>query len=472
MQLTRPSGRMLAALALFALSVMGFTVFVWLSFGGSLPLQAKGYRFSVPFGPEAANLTPNAQARIAGVTVGRVKRVERGDGTIDATIELDPAYAPIARDARAIVRYKTLLGETYVELAPGSRHAPALPDGGTLPAAQVAHVQQIDRVLAAFDRPTRRAFKRTMLGLSASLRHRSVDVNAALAGASPALDDLARLTAILDSQEADVRGLVRDSGRALRALGRREADLRDVVTAGDAVFAATASRDRELTATVRALPGFLGDLRSTLAEVDAAALDAAPTLRALRPVAPLARPALTSAARLAPELERLFSELRPAVPELRRALAPTTRVLDAARPLMRALDPAGRELVPVVELLNAYRRELVALLANLAAAAEPAASEPGPDGGRLRYARALPLITTEQLFGFTQRLPSSRYNPYPRPGALDELGRPAHRSLGCSHLANPQTVPALGGAPPCLEQAPWRFGGRLRSYPHLERLEP
>ena len=69
-------------------------------------------------------------------SVGKVR-----DKTLDpahpnrtvATIELDRKYAPIAKDARAILRQKTLLGETYVELTPGNKRAAGtVPDGGFL----------------------------------------------------------------------------------------------------------------------------------------------------------------------------------------------------------------------------------------------------------------------------------------------------------------------------------------------------
>ena len=77
--------------------------------------------------------------RISGVSVGKVKRIDLATtGHADATIEIDARYAPIPDDTRAILRQKTLLGETYVELTPGSNEAPPLPEGGTLPQAQVA----------------------------------------------------------------------------------------------------------------------------------------------------------------------------------------------------------------------------------------------------------------------------------------------------------------------------------------------
>ena len=59
--------------------------------------------------------------RISGVSVGKVKvdHADKKTGASDATIELDAAYAPIPKDTKAILRQKTLLGETYVELTPG-----------------------------------------------------------------------------------------------------------------------------------------------------------------------------------------------------------------------------------------------------------------------------------------------------------------------------------------------------------------
>ena len=84
-----------------------------------MPLKPEGYKVTVPFN-EASQLAIGSDVRISGVSVGRVSRVEGGpDGEAEATIELDARYAPIPSDTQAILRQKTLLGETYVELTPG-----------------------------------------------------------------------------------------------------------------------------------------------------------------------------------------------------------------------------------------------------------------------------------------------------------------------------------------------------------------
>src|SRR5581483_10802454 len=134
----------------FALSCFGLALFLWISFGGPLPLKAKGYEFTVPF-DEATRLAVQSDVRISGVNVGKVEQVKLGsDGLAHALIELDDRYAPIPSDTRVILRQKTLLGETYVELTPGSRSAPPVPEGGSLPRAQVSSAVQLDEILRAF----------------------------------------------------------------------------------------------------------------------------------------------------------------------------------------------------------------------------------------------------------------------------------------------------------------------------------
>src|SRR3954468_6514968 len=120
MQTTTPSLGKVLTMVLFALTCFGLLLFLWLSFGGPVPLKPKGYRVKVAF-PEAAQLGLEADVRVAGGSIGkgRAKDLDpRHRNRTVATIEVNPEYAPIARDARAILRQKTLLGETYVELTP------------------------------------------------------------------------------------------------------------------------------------------------------------------------------------------------------------------------------------------------------------------------------------------------------------------------------------------------------------------
>ena len=143
----------------FAISCFALALFLWVAFGGPVPLASEGYRVTVPF-DEATQLAQESDVRISGVSVGKVKQIELNDGgQAEATIELDSAFAPIPVDTQATLRQKTLLGETYVELSPGSDEAESLDEGGALPPAQVAESVQIDEVFRTFDEPTRQAFQ-------------------------------------------------------------------------------------------------------------------------------------------------------------------------------------------------------------------------------------------------------------------------------------------------------------------------
>src|SRR5436305_430621 len=138
MQKQTPTVGRILVMAGFALSCFGLLLYLWLAFGGSIPLAPKGYRFNTSFG-EATQLAKEADVRISGVSVGKVKDIHtQGTGRSRVTIQMEDRYAPIARNARAILRQKTLLGETYVELTPGDKSKGMLPDGGTLPASQVS----------------------------------------------------------------------------------------------------------------------------------------------------------------------------------------------------------------------------------------------------------------------------------------------------------------------------------------------
>src|SRR5881275_2081287 len=104
MKAPRPAALITAVL--FALSCFGLTLFIWISFGGAVPFRAQGYRFHARF-LQAAQLSPNADVRIAGVTVGKVVKVTPDFGRTEAVIQLERKYAPLRANAHAILRTKT-----------------------------------------------------------------------------------------------------------------------------------------------------------------------------------------------------------------------------------------------------------------------------------------------------------------------------------------------------------------------------
>src|SRR3954463_12891435 len=178
-------GRLLVMVG-FALSCFGLLLFLWLAFGCPIPLKPKGYRFHASFG-EATQLAKEADVRISGVSVGKVKDIQtdKQTGSSDATIELESKYAPLPKDARAILRQKTLLGETYVELTPGDKSHGMVPENGQLGNSQVSPTVELDEIFRAFDDKTRAAFQQWMQGLAVAVDRRGVDLNNAIGNLYP-----------------------------------------------------------------------------------------------------------------------------------------------------------------------------------------------------------------------------------------------------------------------------------------------
>src|ERR1700724_2791915 len=113
MQKRAPTVGNMLVIILFCLSCFGLLLFLWESFGGPVPLKPKGYRFTVAF-PRTQLLSEESDVRISGVNVRHVVSLPLNKhGSTDALVESGGKYAPIRANMHAILRVKTLLGETY-----------------------------------------------------------------------------------------------------------------------------------------------------------------------------------------------------------------------------------------------------------------------------------------------------------------------------------------------------------------------
>src|SRR5204863_9859129 len=99
MQKQAPSFGRILTMVLFALTCFGLLLFLWLSFGGPIPLKPEGYRVKVAF-PEATQLGLQADVRVAGVSVGKVVKKDvdpaHPNRTV-ATLQLTNKFAPLSQ---------------------------------------------------------------------------------------------------------------------------------------------------------------------------------------------------------------------------------------------------------------------------------------------------------------------------------------------------------------------------------------
>jgi phospholipid/cholesterol/gamma-HCH transport system substrate-binding protein len=246
-QKAAPSFGRIAVMAGFALSCFGLLLFLWIAFGGNIPLKPKGYRFTASFS-EATQLAQEADVRISGVPVGKVKTIEpdKKTGRSDVVIQLDTRYAPLPSDAKAILRQKTLLGETYVELTPGTKGAKKIPENGHLRTSQVSPTVELDEIYRSFDKRTRTAFQVWMQTQAQAINGHGRDINEALGNLGPFAEDASTAVDILNRQEGALRRLISNTGVVFGALTERGDQLRGLIENSNRVFAATAARDSEL----------------------------------------------------------------------------------------------------------------------------------------------------------------------------------------------------------------------------------
>jgi len=494
-----PSFGRIFAMVAFALSCFGILVFLWLSFGGSVPLKPKGYRVTVAF-PDATQLAQEADVRISGVRIGRVKTLEPNQqtGLTDTELEIDARYVPIPKDTRAILRQKTLLGETYVELSPGTPSSGAVEDGGRLAAGNVSETVELDEILRTFDPETRAQFSIWMDQAGVAALDNAESLNDALGLLTPFAENTSDVLEVLNQQSDATQRFIRDTGEVFGALSARRGQLRELISNSNQVWAALARRDQQLAETFRILPTFLREGRETTRRLTRFAEDTNPLVNQLRPAARQLSPTLINLDALSPDLRGLFNDLGPLVRVSRKGLPATEQVLDNTRPILARLPSFLRQLTPVVDYLGLYKSEITSLLGNDAAVTQAVDTGFNDASQQLHYLRTANPTNPEMIAGWPFRLNTNRPNPYTEPGGYRKLASEGHLEVFGSYLCttNPWTPPPTANqfmnqitsdlvaefvfgipenvnkAPPCDPQTPL---GRLAGqdgqlFPHLQPL--
>ena len=497
MQKSAPSFGRVAIMAGFALSCFGLLLFLWLAFGGAIPLKPKGYRVNASF-VEATQLANEADVRISGVPVGKVKKITPNveTGASDIVMQIESRYAPLPRDVKATLRQKTLLGETYVELTPGTKSAGLIPEEGKIPETAISETVELDEIFRAFDPKTRKAFQSWMQNQARAIEGHGRDINDALGNLGPFAEDAAEIVAILDRQEGAVQQVVRDTGEVFEALTEREGQLRGLIENSNRVFAATASRDRELQEAFIALPTFQRESRTTLKRLDEFARDTNPLVTQLRPAARQLSPTLKDLEDLAPDARKFFTELTPLINASRTGFPAAEKILDDLKPLLIQVDPALRQVIPILGFLGQYRSELTAFFANVVASTQSRDSS-GSSSTQVHYLRTMNPVNAENLAAYPRRIGSNRPNPYMLPRGADKLrtglevledrhcGRgvpvisqfsdpvldqlvPDELQKNISDLFLQVTEQGQAPAPACKKQAPFDIGGEVTQYPRIK----
>ena len=293
--------------------------------------------FHHPFELKAAfssanNLKTKSPVRIAGVTVGEVKKVKpiKGGGAI-VTMAIEKSGLPIKKDAQLKVRPRIFLeGNFFVDVSPGTPSAPNLKSGETVPVQNTSTPVQFGQLLTALQSDTRQdlqtlLYEYAQKGLGnggAEAYNKGLDdAPGALRSSSIAND------ASLGQKPHDLSNLERGQQRLAKSLTTNPFALRDLITQLNTTFAAFAREDAALEASMPALRDTLRVGVPALRSLDAAlpslrafARDALPGTRSSGPTLDASLPFMTQLRLLVRprELRGLVHDLRPTIPALAR----------------------------------------------------------------------------------------------------------------------------------------------------------
>ena len=275
-------------------------------------LTPASYLLRIPTA-DASGIFAGSDVTIGGVNAGTVRSVSlapNGDATITAAI--DPSFAPVHTSATAQLRPKSLLGEMYVSLDPGTT-GPTLQSGATLSRLQVNRSTDLQQVFNTFNQPTRTKLQTLVDELGGGVAGRGDQLNQAIPAGSHDIADLSKITSTLNARSAELQSVLSTLNTVTTELSRsdRRKQLGLLIQSTQQLMANLRGQQVQLQRAVVNADFALGNLRQGLQGTAPALSTIAATLPATvsasnRLLAPLA----TGANTLMPQLNNLVKGIQ------------------------------------------------------------------------------------------------------------------------------------------------------------------
>jgi virulence factor Mce-like protein len=295
----------------------------------------------------AFGLIQGGDLKIAGVRAGKLTELKLDRKTNRALVGIEvtqTGFGDLRADTHCDVRPQSLIGEYFVDCQPGTSPRRLRP-GAVIPVSHTSSTVAPDLVNNVLRKPFRERFSIIVNELGAAVAGNGQNLNDAIRRASPALRETDRVLGILATQNKVLGNLVKNGDQVIGDLAGNKHNVQRWVMEARDTAKASAERQQQLAAGFRKLPGFLEQLRPTMAALGAAADQQTPALQKL------------SAS--SGQLEHFFKQLGP----FAKASRPAFRALgDASKTGDRAVKAAG----PVVSQLNTFSSGAPELGKNLA----------------------------------------------------------------------------------------------------------
>jgi phospholipid/cholesterol/gamma-HCH transport system substrate-binding protein len=295
-------GRIAAVLALLGAIVV---VLLLVLGGGS------SYTVTAQF-ENASQLVTGNNVTVAGAPVGSVKQISLSDdGQALVKMEIsDSAYDPLPDGTHATIRSQSLSGiaNRYVDLdLPTQPDGKTIGSGGSISQADTTSEVDLDQIFNTLDKPTVEHLKQVIVGFARSYEGVGAKANRGFHYLNPFLSTSRRVFGELNSDQANLEGLVVDAAGLTSTLDQKSPEISSLVANLNGMLGTIGAQQSSLASAVGQLPDFMRQFDTTAVNLRAALDDVQPLINATRPVA----------RKLQPFTKRLRGFARDAVPTVK-----------------------------------------------------------------------------------------------------------------------------------------------------------
>ena len=302
---------------------------------------------------DAGFMRGGSEVRVGGVSVGHVEQIalDPGARTATATLSVNDSTGPIYANARAALRWQTLLGANfYVALDRGTPNAGPL-GSRPIPPSQTTDQVELEDITSVLQGGARTGLQTLPKEVATALSdpHPLARTLSTLAGVAP--DVATGLNAVRGEQpQSDLQALVSATGTAVHALDTRTELLREVVAGAAATLGTTAARQADLQSTIAQAPASLDSTEVTLRQLDGTLTLLDPLITTLQGPAPEVAPTLAALRPTVLNASALLNHAVPLLRSLRPAAASLARTAQLGLPLLQQLTPSldrlGGQILP------------------------------------------------------------------------------------------------------------------------------
>jgi virulence factor Mce-like protein len=312
----------------------------------------------------AVDLYTGLDVTVDGLDAGRINGVKYRGGHAVVEMGIDNQYWPLPRGTTAAIRYGTTIGNAtrFIDLTPGSRSAPAIPQGGVIPLKDTVTPTEFDQVFNTFNAAARSNLRRTLGETGSELGRRGAQLNAGIKSTPAGVAAVSGLAHQVAADQPALSALVANGNRVTATLATRQSQISDLITVADATFHTFATNTAGVADSLDRFPATLSDARTTLQRLNGSIGHLSTLMTALGPGARQLKPLAVA---LRPALSQLRATVPTAIGLLRTAITaapPITTLLSDAVPFSHGATPAFTHLAPIVRCITPYSPEAAGLL--------------------------------------------------------------------------------------------------------------